>query len=107
MALYILYLRIQYTVLKQLTQPASLASFNSGTDMVLYGRGQLGSILSEDALATCLLPSCYIIFIYAQYTGSSKVHKTVDTRVTSSNSIYLKGNQFHSTVNIKIQIESS
>ena len=31
-------------ILKQLTQPAGLASLNSGTGTVLYGRGQLGSI---------------------------------------------------------------
>ena len=30
----------------------------------LYGGGQLGSILREDASTTCLLPSCYILFIY-------------------------------------------
>ena len=31
-------------ILKQLTQPAGLASLNSGTGRVLYGRGKLGSI---------------------------------------------------------------
>ena len=31
-------------ILKQLTQPAGLASLNNGTVTVLYGRGQLGSI---------------------------------------------------------------
>ena len=31
-------------ILKQLTQPAGLASLNRGTGTVLFGRGQLGSI---------------------------------------------------------------
>ena len=52
-------------ILTQLTQPAGLASFNIGTGRVLYGRGELGSILREDASGPCILPSCYIIFIYA------------------------------------------
>ena len=33
-----------YTVLQKVTQPAGLASPNSGTSTALYGRGQLGSI---------------------------------------------------------------
>ena len=42
----------------------------SGTGTVLFGRGQLGSILSKEASATCLLPSCYILFIYEYDSGS-------------------------------------
>ena len=34
-------------ILKQFTQPAGLASLNSGTCTVLYGGGQLGSILEK------------------------------------------------------------
>ena len=51
-------------ILKQLTQPAGLASLNSGTGTVLYDRGQLGSI----GLKTGRLPAISdlaILFIYA------------------------------------------
>ena len=54
-------------ILKQLTQPAGLASLNSGTGTVLYGRGQLGSIW----LKTSRLPACSylaLLLIYAQGT---------------------------------------
>ena len=50
-------------ILKQLTQPAGLASLNSGAGTVLYGRDQLGSIL----LKACWLPAfsdLAILFIY-------------------------------------------
>ena len=53
--------------LKQLTQPAGLVSLNSGTGMVLYGRGQLGSI----SLKKCQLPAfsdLTILFIYGLVT---------------------------------------
>ena len=54
-------------ILKQLTQPAGLASLDSGTGTVLYGRGQLGSIW----LKTSFLPAfsdLAKLFIYGMNT---------------------------------------
>ena len=44
-------------ILQKVTQPAGLASLNRGTAMVLYGRGQLGSILWK----TCRPPPFTIL----------------------------------------------
>ena len=48
-------------ILKQLTHPAGLASLNSGTGKVLSGRGQLGSILSEEV--STLFPFTILLYI--------------------------------------------
>ena len=48
-------------ILKKLTQPASLASLNSGTGMVLYGRGQLPAFSD---LAIHIIYQCFLVTKY-------------------------------------------
>ena len=80
-------------ILKQLTQPDSLASLNSSTGKVLYGRGQLGSMW----LKTSRIPTFFdlaLLFIYASH------HPQVfpKPRVGNSSLFFLANHSFFESV---------
>ena len=58
---------------KLVTQPPSLASLNSGTGMVLYGRGQLGQLDMEEALPPSLFSPLDVLTLCLQYLIAYRV----------------------------------